>query len=62
MIGITRASDIETSYKTVGCSIAYTFDDVLYGNLSSTNKYFIGMKNLANTLGDLKTNINGVKT
>ncbi len=62
VIGITRSSDIEQSYKAVGCSLAITFDDVVNGNTSTSGKYFIGMNGLYNTLTDLNTNLGTVDT
>lgn len=46
IVGITRAGDLEQTYYAVGCSAALTFDDLLYGNVSSTNQFFIGVKPL----------------
>lgn len=62
VIGITRSSDIEQSYKAVGCSLAITFDDVVNGNTSTTGKYFIGMNGLYNTLTDLSNSLTPVNT
>lgn len=62
VIGITRSSDIETSYRSVGCSAAITFDDIINGNVSTTGKYFIGMRGLSNSLGGLRGNLIGVNT
>jgi hypothetical protein len=35
VIGITRASDIQSSYTAVSCSVAITADDLLNGNIST---------------------------
>lgn len=62
VIGITRAGDIESSYKAVGCSAAITFDDLLNGNPSSTGKYFIGMNGMVSSLGSLNGNLAAVSS
>lgn len=62
IIGITRASDIESSYQAVGCSAAITFDDVINGNKSTTGKFFVGLTPLKNGLNDLKAQKTTVKT
>lgn len=62
VLGITRSSDIEQSYKAVACSLAITFDDVANGNVSSTGKFFIGMNGLYNTLTQLDSGLITVNT
>lgn len=62
VIGITRATDIQSSYTAVGCSVAVTFDDVINGNTSTAGTFFIGMNGLKNSLTNLKNNIGSVQT
>lgn len=62
VIGITRATDIQSSYTSVGCSVAVTFDDVINGNTSTAGTFFIGMNGLKNSLTNLKNNIGTVQT
>jgi hypothetical protein len=60
VIGITRASDIQSSYTAVSCSVAITADDLLNGNISTTGKYFLGMNNLIGGLNGLQSNLGTV--
>jgi hypothetical protein len=57
IVGIARSGEIESVYSSVGCSIAITLDDIINGNISSSNQYFIGLKALANDMANLKGNI-----
>ena len=60
VIGITKASDIQSSYNAVSCSLAITTDDLLNGNISTTGKYFLGMNGLIGGLQSLQGNLGGV--
>lgn len=58
IIGITESSDIELSMKSVGCSFAVVFDDIINGNVTSDgNGFFIGMEGLSRELGELNDNL-----
>jgi len=60
VIGITRASDIQSTFTAVGCSIAITTDDLLNGNKSTVGTYFMGMSNLIGGLNNLNANLGTV--
>lgn len=62
VIGITKAGDIENSYKAVACSAAITFDDLLNGNTASTGNFFIGFNGMVNSLAELDANLDDVQT
>ena len=62
VIGITKSSDIQSSFTAVSCSVAITFDDVVNGNTSTTGKYFLGMNGLINGLNSLQNNLLTVGT
>jgi hypothetical protein len=62
VIGITKSSDIQSSYTAVSCSVAITADDLLNGNISTAGKYFLGMNNLIGGLNSLQNNLGTVNT
>ena len=62
VIGITKSSDIQSSYTAVSCSVAITADDLLNGNISTAGKYFLGMNNLIGGLNSLQNNLGTVDT
>ena len=62
VIGITKSSDIQSSYTAVSCSVAITADDLLNGNISTAGNYFLGMNNLIGGLNSLQNNLGTVNT
>lgn len=59
--GITRASTLSDSIKTMQCGVSLTFDDLINGNITSDNStFFMGAKTLQNYLLDFKGNISNI--
>jgi predicted PurR-regulated permease PerM len=56
--GITKASTLSNSIKTMQCGVAITFDDLLNGNVTTDNtSFFMGVSTLATYLTSFSANI-----
>lgn len=59
--GITRASIMGDSIKTMQCGIALTLDDILNGNITQDGStFFIGLTPLSTKLVDLRNNVTDI--
>lgn len=61
IIGLSNASDIESSIKTTSCALAFTFDDVINGNISESGQFFAGIKTVGSEFTKLYNNIDDIK-
>ncbi len=46
----------------MGCSVAICLDDIINGNVTDSNKYFIGLKPLYNSITTIKNNLSNIDT
>lgn len=60
ILGLAEASDIETSVKASGCSVAVLFDDLINGNVTSSGRgFWAGMYGISTQLAVLDSNFAG---
>lgn len=60
-MGLTSASDIESSMKSTGCALALTFDDLINGNISESGTFFAGITTVSQELVNLNDNLGFVE-
>lgn len=46
----------------MGCSVSISLDDLINGNVTDSNKYFIGLKPLYNSIATIKNNLTNINT
>lgn len=61
-IGLSKSKDLQTTIESVGCSVSVTLDDVINGNVTSTGKFFVGIRTLYNRISTIKTSLATVAT
>lgn len=61
-IGLSKSKDLQTTIESVGCSVSVTLDDVINGNVTSTGKFFVGIRTLYNQISTIKTSLATVAT
>ena len=54
VIGITKAAAVEEAYEATTCALSIAIDDLINGNLTTTDQLFIGLNPLIEQLTDLK--------
>lgn len=50
VFGVLTASQIKSSYLSIGCSVGYSLQDVIDGNKSSQGFKFIGLSFISDSL------------
>lgn len=61
-IGLTKSKDLQNTIESVGCSVSICLDDLINGNVTDSNKYFIGLKPLYNSISMIKNNLTNIDT